>query len=84
MGKPKKLPSGNYRIRIYLGEDGGKQIMKSITAPTARECRILAAEYEAAHKKPTSETVGGVLRAFYESGRETLAPPALCAVTRPI
>ena len=77
MGKPKKLPSGNYRIRIYLGEDGGKQIMKSITAPTARECRVLAAEYEAQNKRPTNETVGGVLRAFYESGRETLAPGTL-------
>ena len=32
MAKPKKLPSGSYRIRVYLGTDSeGKQIVKSIT-----------------------------------------------------
>ena len=30
--KPQKLPSGNYRVRVYIGKDeNGKDILKSFT-----------------------------------------------------
>lgn len=75
MSKPKKLPSGSYRIRVYIGRDSdGKQIFKSITAPTARECRALAEDYQRAHRKPTGTTVEGALRLFMQESRPTLAP----------
>ena len=75
MAKPKKLPSGSYRIRVFIGRSAdGKQIIKSITAPTARECKALAAQYEAEHRRPSGTTVEGALRAFMEESRPTLAP----------
>lgn len=75
MAKPKKLPSGSYRIRVYIGKDAdGKQIVKSITAPTVRECKALAAQYEAEHRRPARTTVEGALRLFMEESRPTLAP----------
>lgn len=46
MPKAKKLPSGNYRCRIYLGiDESGKKITKSFTAPTKKEAELLASQY---------------------------------------
>ena len=37
--KATKLPSGQWRARVYLGKDkNGKQLFRSITAPTKRDC----------------------------------------------
>lgn len=48
MAKAKKLPSGNWRIRVYDGKTkDGKDTYKSFTAPTKREVEYLAAEYVA-------------------------------------
>jgi integrase len=75
MAKPKKLPSGNYRIRITVGTSpDGKPIRKSITAATAKECKVLAAQYESEHRKPARMTVEAVLRSYLDSGKATLAP----------
>lgn len=46
MATARKLPSGSYRVRVYLGKDStGKLIYKSITAPTKKEAERLAANY---------------------------------------
>ena len=75
MAKPKKLPSGSYRIRLYLGKDStGKLLYKSITAPTSAECKALADDYQRAHRKPSGTTLEGALRLFMEQSRPTLAP----------
>jgi len=75
MAKPKKLPSGHYRIRLYVGKDAeGKLLYKSITAPTYAECKVLAEDYQRAHRRPTGTTVEGALRLFMEQSRPTLAP----------
>lgn len=42
MATARKLPSGNYRCRVYLGKKDGKDIYKSFTATTKKE-----AEYKA-------------------------------------
>lgn len=43
MATAKKLPSGNYRIRVYLSTDSdGKKHYKSFTAPTKKEAERLA------------------------------------------
>lgn len=45
MARAKKLPSGNWRVQVFLGTDeNGKNIMKSITAPSKREAEFQAAE----------------------------------------
>lgn len=43
--KATRLPSGNYRVRVYLGEVDGKQKFKSITKPTKQEALREAALY---------------------------------------
>lgn len=44
--KAEKLPSGNWRVRVYLGTVEGKQKYKSITARTRAEAFREAALYE--------------------------------------
>jgi hypothetical protein len=74
MAKPKKR-GNSYRIQVYIGRDAnGKIISKSITAPTARECKMLAEQYKREHRKPTGTTVEGALRLFMQESRPTLAP----------
>ena len=54
MATPKKLPSGAWRIQIYVGKDeNGKVIRESITADTKREVEELARmrELEISHGK---------------------------------
>lgn len=51
MATAKKLPSGNYRCRVY---DNKTKTTKSFTAPTKKEAEYLAAEWLADRKpKPT-------------------------------
>lgn len=35
--KVEKLPSGSYRVRVYLGRKDGKPVQKSITGKTRQE-----------------------------------------------
>ena len=42
MATAKKLPSGSYRVRVYVGASAnGKKKYKSITAPTKKEAERL-------------------------------------------
>ena len=46
MAKAKKLPSGSWRVLLYVGTDeNGKKKRKSITADTKKEAELLAAQY---------------------------------------
>ena len=45
MATARKLPSGNYRCRIYLGKVNGKDSYKSFTAPTKKEAELKATQY---------------------------------------
>lgn len=45
MATAKKLPSGNYRCRIFAGMENGKKVYKSFTAPTKKEAELLAVEF---------------------------------------
>ena len=45
MATAKKLPSGNYRCRVYVGKENGKNIYKSFTAPTKKEAEYLASQF---------------------------------------
>lgn len=47
MAEPKKMPSGNWRVRVFLGKDkDGKKKYKSITAPTKKEAKKAADRFE--------------------------------------
>ena len=48
MATAKKMPSGNWRVRVFVGRDeNGKQLFESFTAPTKREAERMAACWNA-------------------------------------
>ncbi|HEX3038201.1 MAG TPA: site-specific integrase [Oscillospiraceae bacterium] len=55
MPKAKKLPSGNWRVRIFAGKDKeGKGIYKSFTDPDKKKVEFQAAEYAVSRKRENS------------------------------
>lgn len=77
MANAKKLPSGNWRVLLFIGKDGsGKREYKSFTAPTKREAERDAALY-ALRKKEQEEsglTVGQSLDRYIETHSNVLSP----------
>lgn len=46
MATARKLPSGSWRCRVYVGKDArGKDLYKSFTAPTKRKAEMQAVQY---------------------------------------
>ena len=79
MAKAKKLPSGNWNVRVFDGTDqNGKEHFRSFTAPTKREAEYLAAEY-AAHKKRRIEqiTVGEAIDRYIAAKDAVLSPTTI-------
>lgn len=74
MAKIEKLPSGNYRIRVY---DKTTNSRKSFTAPTKAEVKLLAAEWETKKKTKTSPrklTLDEAVKEYIESKENVLSP----------
>lgn len=70
--KPKKLPSGNWNVRVYVGMDeNGKSIMKSITAPTRKEVVEKAALYTS---KGDDIRVRDMIHRYIEARKDVLSP----------
>ena len=79
MSKAKKLPSGNWRIQIFLGKSpDGKNIMKSITAPTKKEAEYLAMQYKHEYSNNNMQIDCTVAEALdkYISNREKVMSPS--------
>lgn len=77
MAKAKKLPSGNWRVRVYVGKDkAGKDIYKSFTADTKKEAEFLAAEYLIKTKDATERKILGALIDDYIESRESILSPS--------
>lgn len=82
MATAKKLPSGNWRVRVYLGKDiTGKNIYKSFTASTKKEAEYQAAEF-ALHKNakaasPHSMTLGEAMYAYCDLKEAVLSPSTM-------
>jgi hypothetical protein len=56
MATPKKLPSGNWRVQVFVGYDeNGKRIKKSFTAPTKKEASYLASDFIINKKKKATD-----------------------------
>lgn len=67
MANAKKLPSGNWRIRVFIGTDEtGKERFKSFTAPTKKEAEYLAAEYQMTGKQKAASAGNMTLREAYD------------------
>ena len=57
MATARKLPSGNYRVRLFVGMEDGKRKYKSFTAPTKKEAERQAAVYEYEKEKKQENSV---------------------------
>lgn len=84
MAEPKKLPSGRWRVRVFLGKDSeGRPRYKSITADTKKEAALAAARYAAGEadvqdrgegqKSARGATIGDAVDKYIELCR-TLSP----------
>ena len=81
MATARKLPSGNYRCRVYLGKVNGKDTYKSFTASTKKEAERIAtsflADYDEKKKvKPKKEVTFYVSLSSYISKREAVLSPS--------
>lgn len=81
MAKAKKLPSGKWRVQVFLGKDAeGKQIRRSITAPTKKEAEQQAALLAAQRNITTSRmTVAQAIDRYIELNRLALSPATILA-----
>ena len=76
-GKTKKLPSGNYRVQLFIGKENGKRLYKSFTADTAKEAKYMALEYELSSKdksKPLNLTIGEAMDKYINAKSNVLSP----------
>ena len=79
MPTAKKLPSGNYRVRIFdYTDENGKKIYKSFTAPTKKGAELLAAQYKTATQhSDTLLTVKDALDEYINLRRAVLSPSTI-------
>lgn len=85
MAKAKKLPSGNWRVQLFVGYDSnGKRKYESYTAPTAAEANLLAntRKYELKRgikkeRTPSDMTVGEAIDKYISDRDGILAPKTI-------
>ena len=80
MATPKKLPSGSWRCQVYdYTDEKGKKHYKSITAPTKKECQLLAAEFSANKQRISKSnlTVAEALEEYINIKRDVLSPTSV-------
>lgn len=77
MEKPRKLPSGNWRIKVYAYKDSkGKEHYESFTAPTKQQVQMMAAQYlNSPDKNRIADiTVSEAVDSYINSNGSTLSP----------
>lgn len=82
--KAEKLPSGNWRARVYLGKDeNGKKIMRSFTAPDKKTCLFLANEAKVKEEgKRSPMTLSQAIDAYVELKSNVLSPTTVREYSR--
>ena len=76
MANAKQMPSGNWRVQVFLGTSAdGKKMKKSITAPTRWQAEMLAAEFlETVQTARSKFTVAQAVRGYIDSKKNVLSP----------
>lgn len=79
MATAKKLPSGSYRVRVFVGMENGKKVYKSFTASTKKEAEYNAAQYLCQYKNENNKdlTFEKALDSYIKSKESVLAPSTL-------
>lgn len=85
MSKKKKnqLPSGNVRVRVYVGTDAdGKKIYRSFTAATSTQAKAMAAEWKTECKaKVENISILDTVKEFIEINQSRLSPTTVKTYT---
>ena len=77
MAKTRKLPSGNYNVKVYAGKDkDGKRIYESFTAPTKNEAEYMASQFRITLKNRRAGyiTVKEAVDRYIESRKDIISP----------
>lgn len=76
MATPKKLPSGNWRIFVYVGKDAaGKRVYKSFTDPDKRKVQRVAAQFlDEQREIIAAGTVRHAVESYIISREKVLSP----------
>lgn len=75
MATPKKLPSGNWRMQVYVGKDEkGKRLYRSITASSKKDCIVKATLMDKSNKPKARITVKEAVEEYILLRREVLSP----------
>lgn len=85
MATAKKLPSGAWRVLVYVGTDGnGKRKYESFTAQTKAEAELLAHQRQVERERgveidraPAEMTVGDAIDRYIEDRSAVLAPKTI-------
>lgn len=71
MATAKKLPSGNWRVRVY---DKDSKTYQSFTAPSKKEAEYAAQEYLNGKKPLTEKTIGESIDMYIKLKQRQLSP----------
>lgn len=74
MATAKKLPSGNWRVRVY---DAKNKTTKSFTAPTKKQAELLGLRWLNDRKEPQNMTVREAVRSYINSKNNILSPSSI-------
>lgn len=79
MPNARKLPSGNYRARIYIGTENGKKIYKSFTNADKHVAENMATEYLTHHKfeEKSGMTLKQAMEKYNEVKINVLSPSSI-------
>lgn len=79
MSKAKKLPSGNWRVQLFIGYgEKQKKIYKSFTATTKAEAEYAAMQYKREEcAVPTEYTIKQAMLKYIESRSNVLSPTTI-------
>jgi integrase len=80
MASAKKLPSGNWRVLLFVGKgENGKREYKSFTAPTKREAEAAAALYsiQKQKKQESGLTVAESIEEYIKTHENLLSPATI-------
>lgn len=80
MATAKKLPSGHWRVNLFIGKDAnGKRKYKSFTAETKKAAEYKAAEYNLERKENKAHklTLHEAISRYIESKRNILSPSTI-------
>ena len=80
MPTARKLPSGNWRVRVYIGmDDNGKKQYKSVTAPTKKEAERLASNYTPLDIADANITLHQALENYIDANNNIYSPATIAA-----